>query len=51
MVKTYKVHYNKDLNIEKDTSLDIKVQEVGVCPLCHMATSPTYINGYLVASS
>lgn len=50
MKKTYKLHYNKNLNFEKDELKDVTVEEVGVCPCCHIATSPTFINGYLISS-
>jgi len=51
MFQTYTVHYNQNLNFEVDTLKQIKVEEVGECPLCHVATSPTFINGYLIASN
>lgn len=50
MVQTYKLHYNQNLNLENDTLKEVSVQEVGECPCCHIATSPTFINGYLIAS-
>ena len=50
MKKTYKVHYHENLNFEKETLKEITVEEVGECPLCHLATSPTFINGYLIGS-
>lgn len=50
MRRTYKLHYNKDLNFEKDQIKEVTVEEVGVCPCCQIATSPTFINGYLIAS-
>lgn len=50
MQKTYKLHYNPDLNLQTDKPKDVTVEEVGVCPCCGIATSPTFINGYLIAS-
>ena len=50
MKKTYQLHYNKNLNFEKDELKNVTVEEVGVCPCCNIATSPTFINGYLIAS-
>jgi len=50
MKQTYLVHYNPNLNFEKDTIRKIEVEEVGECPLCNTATSPTFINGYLIGS-
>lgn len=51
MKQTYSVHYNKNLNFEKDEIKEIEVEEVGECPLCNTATSPTFINGYLIGST
>lgn len=50
LIKTYSVHYNPNLDFEKDVQKQIDVEEVGECPLCHTATSPTFINGYLIGS-
>ena len=50
MKQTYSVHYNPNLNFEKDEIKEIEVEEVGECPLCNTATSPTFINGYLIGS-
>lgn len=50
MQRTYKLHYNKNLNLEQDEIKEVTVEEVGVCPHCHIATSPTFINGYLIVS-
>lgn len=50
MRHTYEVHYNEDLDFEYDTLQEITVEEVGECPICHVATSPTFINGYLIGS-
>lgn len=50
MKRTYKLHYNQNLNFENDTLKEVTIEEVGVCPCCHIATSPTFINGYLIAS-
>lgn len=51
MIQTYKLHYNKNLNLENDTVIEIELEEVGECPHCHIATSPTFINGYLISSA
>lgn len=49
MKRTYKVHYNGKLTQGKDTDLiDIEVEEVGVCPCCGIATSPTCLEGFAV---
>ena len=48
MKQTYTVHYNKNMNRESSSSREIKVDEVGECPCCHFATSPTYIDGFLI---
>ncbi len=45
------MHYNSNLNFEFDKIEPVTVEEVGECPLCHKATSPTFINGYLIGSS
>lgn len=50
MKQTYLVHYNPNLNFEEDIIREIKVEEVGECPLCNTATSPTFINGYLIGN-
>ena len=33
------------------TIVEIRLEEVGECPHCHIATSPTFINGYLISSA
>lgn len=50
MRQTYEVIYNPNLNLEESEMIKIAVEEVGECPLCHVATSPTFINGYLIGS-
>lgn len=50
MKQTYPLHYNRDLNFARDEMIEIDLEEVGECPHCHIATSPTYINGYLISS-
>lgn len=50
MKQIYRLHYNKNLNFENDTIIEIGLEEVGECPHCHIATSPTFINGYLISS-
>lgn len=50
MKQTYTVHYNKILNREQSEPRDIRVEEIGECPLCHFASSPTYIDGFLITS-
>lgn len=52
MTKNYKLHYHPNLNLEKETSVELKaVEEVGVCPHCGIATSPTFIDGYLIGDN
>ena len=49
MKQTYKVHYNGDLTKNKDSDLiDITVPEVDTCPCCGIATSPTFIDGFVI---
>lgn len=50
MKKTYEVYYHKNLDFDDEVSTKITVDEVGECPVCHMATSPTFLNGYLIGS-
>lgn len=51
MKRTYKVHYNGKLTQGKETDLtNIEVEEVGVCPCCGIATSPTCLEGFAVSN-
>lgn len=50
MKKTYEVYFNEDLDTENESLKKITVDEVGECPACHRATSPTFINGHLIGS-
>lgn len=50
MKQTYLVHYNQNLDKEQSRELEICVEEVGECPCCHFATSPTYMDGFLISS-
>lgn len=50
MIREYTVHFNKDLDRDNSKSVTIKVEEVGECPCCHIATSPTYIDGFMIMS-
>lgn len=50
MKQKYMVHYNKDLNNEVDQLIEVEVEEVGECPICHKSGTPSFINGYLIAS-
>lgn len=50
MKQKYKVHYNKNLNLEIDQIVEVEVEEVGECPNCHKSGTPTFINGYLIGS-
>lgn len=49
MKQIYKVHYNGIANKNKPSDLiDIKVEEVGKCPCCGIATSPTFLEGFAI---
>lgn len=49
MRRTYEVHYNENISENDSTNLvEIEVPEVGVCPNCGIATSPTFIDGILI---
>lgn len=50
MKQVYSVHYNQNLDREQSKELEIQVEEVGECPCCHFATSPTYIDGFIIGS-
>lgn len=50
MIKTYNVIYNPQLDRSFTKENTIDVEEVGECPCCHIATSPTYINGFMISS-
>ena len=50
MKETYTVHYNRNLDKEYSKDLDVTVEEVGECPCCHFASSPRYLDGFLIAS-
>lgn len=50
MKKTYEIYYNESLDSEDESLRKITVEEVGECPACHRATSPTFINGHLIGS-
>lgn len=50
MKKSYTVQYSKNINRETYVPYEIEVEEVGECPCCHIATSPTYINGFMIGS-
>ena len=52
MTKNYKLHYHPNLNLEKETTIELKsVEEVRICPHCGIATSPTFIDGYLIGDN
>lgn len=52
MTKNYKLHYHPNLNLDKETTIELKsVEEVGICPHCGIATSPTFIDGYLIGDN
>lgn len=49
MTKSYKLHYHPNLNLDKETTIELKsIEEVGICPCCGIATSPTFIDGYFI---
>lgn len=50
MKETYIVHYNEDLDRKKSEPKDITIEEVGECPCCHCATSPRYLDGFMISS-
>lgn len=50
MKQKYTIHYNQNLNKEQSKPYEIQVEEVGECPCCHFATSPTYLDGFMIAS-
>lgn len=49
MKQKYKVHYNGKLTQNEPSDLiEIEVEEVGKCPCCGIATSPTFLEGFAV---
>lgn len=49
MKQIYKVHYNGKATENKPSDLmDIEVEEVGKCPCCGIATSPTFLEGFAI---
>lgn len=49
MKRTYKVHYNGKVTENKPCDLiDVEVEEVGKCPCCGIATSPTFLEGFAI---
>lgn len=49
MRQTYNVHYNGRSNKNKPSDLiDVEVEEVGECPCCGIATSPTFLEGFAI---
>lgn len=49
MKQIYKVHYNGKATENKLSDLiDIEVEEVGKCPCCGIATSPTFLEGFVI---
>lgn len=50
MKQIYTVHYKKDLNKSEFQQHNITVEEIGECPCCHYASSPTYFDGVMFAS-
>lgn len=50
MKQNYKVHYNGVLNQNQSSDLiNIEVEEVGKCPCCGIATSPTFLKGFVIS--
>ena len=50
MKETYTVHYNENLDKEQSKPREITVEEVGECPCCHYASSPRYLDGFMISS-
>lgn len=48
MKQTYYLHSRKNIKSKKDDLISITVDEVGECPCCGIATSPTFINGCFI---
>ena len=49
MKQIYKVHYNGIATKNEPSDLvDIEVEEVGKCPCCGIATSPTFLEGFAI---
>lgn len=49
MKQIYKVHYNGITTKNEPSDLiDIEVEEVGKCPCCGIATSPTFLEGFAI---
>ena len=48
MKQTYSVYYNEQLTEGTTNIIDITVPEVDTCPCCGIATSPTFIDGFLI---
>lgn len=49
MKQTYKVHCSENLTTNKKYGLiNITVPEVDTCPCCGIATSPTFIDGFII---
>lgn len=49
MKQVYKVHYNGKLTPNEPSDLiEIEVEEVGKCPCCGIATSPTFLQGFAI---
>lgn len=52
MTKNYRLHYHPNLNLNEEATIELKsVEEVGICPHCGIATSPTFIDGYLIGDN
>ncbi len=50
MKQIYKVHYNGIATKNAPSDLiDIEVEEVGKCPCCGIATSPTFLEGFAIS--
>lgn len=49
MKQIYRVHYNGKATENKHSDLiNIEVNEVGKCPCCGIATSPTFLDGFVI---
>ena len=49
MQRNYRLHYHENFEIEtKQKYAQLTLEEVGVCPYCGIATSPTFIDGYCI---
>lgn len=49
MQREYKLHFHPNFNLSNEEKIKtLTLEEVGECPCCGIATSPTFINGYFI---